>query len=100
MERATQFAPKCDKDSENTHCYLIFNVQPTHHISHIRMTSESSKIEIFTGEDAQYLTVQFGQLLDKVEDTSVYFFEFRIPNAVEKVSLKVNIIICICICNL
>lgn len=91
MERATQFAPKSNTvDSENIHCYLLFNVQPTHHISNIRLTSEASKIEVFTGDDAEYLTVQFGQLLDQVDDMGVYLFDFQIPNGVEKVSLKVN----------
>lgn len=92
MERATQFAPKTivDSTTANAHqCYLLFNVQPTHYVSHIRLTSEASKIEVFTGDDAEYLTVQFGQLLESVDDMSVYLFDFKIPFGTEKVSLKV-----------
>lgn len=91
MERATQFAPKNCSDSVREHlqCYFRFNVQPTHHISNIRLTSEATKIEVFTGDDAEYLTVQFGQLLDQVEEMGVYLFEFSIPKGVDKVSLKV-----------
>lgn len=92
MERSTQFAPKSTIEAfGNFHSYLLFNVQPTHHISNIRLTSEASKIEVFIGDGAEYLSVIFGQLLDQVDDLSVYLFEIPIPSGVDKVSLKVLI---------
>lgn len=87
MDRATQFAPGKSTDQN---CYIRFDFTPSHHVSHIRLTSETPKIEVFAGNEAEYLVVQFGQLLDQVDDMSVFLYEINLPSGVDKVALKVR----------
>lgn len=88
MDRATQFAP-ADPSDDHQHCYMRFDSHPSHNVTHLRLTSETPKIEVFTGSEAEYLVVKFGELLDQVDDMSVYLYEIRIPVGVDKVALKV-----------